>query len=97
MLDIEGGVDIDAVGEQLLDIEIAFGMTAAGHVGMGELVDQSELWAPGEHRVEIHLLERPPLIVDGAAGDDLEALQQLFGLGAPMGLDHARDHVHAIL
>ncbi len=89
VLDVEGGVDVDAVGEQLLDIEIALGMAAAGRVGMGELVDQSELWAPGEQRVEVHLLERAPLIVDGAAGDDLEALQQRFGLGAPVGLDHA--------
>ena len=45
VLDIDGSIDVDAVGEQLLDVEITLGMAAAGRVGMGELVDQRDFRA----------------------------------------------------
>jgi hypothetical protein len=56
VLDIDRGVDVDAVIEQLLDVEVALGMTAAGRVGVGELVDERNLRMAGNHRVEVHLL-----------------------------------------
>src|SRR6516164_6475199 len=43
MLNIDGGVDVDAVAHQLFDIEVAFGVAAAFGVGMGKLVDQNDL------------------------------------------------------
>ena len=43
VLDVDRRVDVDAGGEQLLDVEIALGMPAARRVGVGELVDQHEL------------------------------------------------------
>ena len=46
VLDVDRGVDVDAAVEQLLDVEIALGMAAAGRIGMGELVDQHDLRAP---------------------------------------------------
>ena len=57
VLDIDRGVDIDAAGQQFLDVEIALRMAAAGRVGMGEFVDQRELRAARDQRVEVHLLE----------------------------------------
>ena len=42
MLDIEGRIDIDPGGEQLLDIHIALGMPALRRIGMRKLVDQNE-------------------------------------------------------
>ena len=41
VLDIDRGVDVDAVGEQFLDVEIALGMAAARGIGMGEFVDEA--------------------------------------------------------
>ena len=58
VLDVDGGVDVDAVAEQLLDIEIALGVAAAGRVGVGELVDQHDLRTARDDGVEVHLLER---------------------------------------
>ena len=97
MLDVEGGVDVDAVGEQLLDIEIAFGMAAAGRVGMGELIDESKLRATLEQGVEVHLLERAVFVVEAMARDDFEPLNQRLGLFASVGFDHASDHIDAAL
>ena len=45
MLDVDRREDVDAGGEQFLDILIALGVAAAGGVGVGELVDQHELRA----------------------------------------------------
>ena len=63
MLDVERGVDVDAGVEQLLDIEIALGVAAAGRVGVRQLVDQHELGPAREDCVEVHLLEHTALIV----------------------------------
>ena len=91
MLDIDRGVDVDAAGQQFLDVEIALRMAAAGRVGMGEFVDQRDLRTARDQRVEIHLLDDLILVLDPLARDDFEALQQRLGLGPPVGLDHA-DH-----
>ena len=91
VLDVDRGVDVDAVGQQFLDVEIALGMAAARRVGMGEFVDQGDLRPPRDQRVEIHLLERLVLVADPLARQHFEALQQRFGLRPAMGLDHA-DH-----
>ena len=67
MLNIDGGVDVDAAAEQFLDIEVALGMTTAGRVGMGELVHQRDLRVTGDDGVEIHLLEPLPLVFETPA------------------------------
>ena len=97
VLDVDGGIDVDAVGEQFLDVEIALGMTAARRVGMGEFVDQGDLRPPRDQRVEVHLLERLVLVADPLARQHFEALQQRFGLRPSMGLDDADDDIGARL
>jgi hypothetical protein len=72
-------------------------MAAALDISMSKLVDQRDLRPPRDDRVQIHFLERLALIVDMAAGDDLDALQQGFGLLAAVSLDDAGDDVVAVL
>ena len=71
-------------------------MPAASGIGMGELIDERQVWAARDERVEIHLLERVILVLDGAARNDLKAIEQGLGLFAAVRLDHADDHVGAI-
>ena len=59
VLDVDRGDDVDAGGEQLLDVRPALGVAGAGDVGVGQLVDQRDLGRPGQHGVEVHLLEAP--------------------------------------
>ena len=96
VLDVDGGVDVDPGGQQLLDVEVALGMAAFGRVGVGEFVDEDEFRVAGEDGVEIHLLEHPALVVDLAPRDHLEAAHQRLRLGAAVGLDDADHDVDAV-
>ena len=96
VLDVDGGIDVDAVLQQLFDVEIALRMTAAGRVGVGELVDQHDLRPAGDDGVEVHFLERLALVFDASARNDFEAVQQRLGFLASVGLDHADDDVVAV-
>ena len=96
VLDVEGGIDVDAVGEELLDVEVALRVAAPRRVGVGELVDQRELRPARQEAVEVHLLERPALIVDALARQDGQAVEQRLGLLAAVGLDHADDDVDPV-
>ena len=97
VLDVERRVDVDALAQELFDIEIALGMPAAGDIGMGELIDERQVRAARDQGVEIHLLERVILVTDGAARNDLKAVEQSVGLFAAMRLDHADDDIRAVL
>ena len=96
VLDVDGGVDVDAVVQQLLDVEVAFGMAAAGRVGMGQLVDQHNLRTPRNDGVEVHFLEPLPLVFEAPAGNDLEPVEQGLGLLAPVGFDDADGDIVAV-
>ena len=85
VLDVERGVDVDAGGEQLLDIHVALGMPAARRVGVRELIDQRELRPARQQRVEVHLLQPAPSVFDRAARDDLEAFEQRLGFACGRG------------
>src|SRR5271166_3610727 len=89
VLDVDGRVDIDAVVQKLLDIEITFGMTAAGRIGMSQLVDKHDLRTPCNDGVEVHFLEQLSLIFETPAWNDLEALEQSLRLLAPVGFNDA--------
>src|SRR5262249_10640478 len=96
-LDIDGAVDVDAVIEQLLDVEVTLGMAAAGCVGVGELVDQRYLRMASDHRVEVHLLEPLAPILEALARNDLEPVEQRLRLLASMRLSDADGDVIAVL
>ena len=93
VLDVERRVNVDAGGEELLDVLVALGMAAARRVGMGQFVDQSDLRVTRQDGVEVHLVERAALVGHGATVDDLQSLDQGLGLGAAMRFDDGRDDV----
>ena len=95
VLDVQRGIDVDAGGEQLLDVHVALGMAAARRVGVRQFVDQRELRAARQQRVEIHLRQRAPAIFDRTARDDLQAVEQRLGFAPAVGLDHADDDIDA--
>ena len=65
-LHVERGIDIYAGRQQLLDVALAFGVTAFGGVGVGQFIDQDELAARGQRRVQIEILNDAPLRIDRA-------------------------------
>jgi len=95
VLDIDGGIDVDAVRQQFLDVEIALGMAATRCVGMRELIDERELRTARDQRVDVHFLERLVAVGDPLARQDFQSLQERFGFGAPVGLDNAHHHIDA--
>ena len=96
VLDVQRRVDIDAGGDQFLDIEIALRMTAAGRVGVRQFIDQNELRPTLEDRVEIDLGEAMAVVFDLAPRNDFEVFEQRLGLAPAMRLDHADDQVDAL-
>src|SRR3984957_10674815 len=42
VLDVDGGIDVDATAHQLFDVEIALRMAATFNIGVGKLVDQND-------------------------------------------------------
>ena len=97
VLDVDGGVDVDAVLEQLLDILVALGVAAAGNVGVRQLVDQDQARPPPNRGVDVELAQDTVDVDSRLARQDLEPLQQRLGLLAAVRLDHAGDDVHAFL
>ena len=95
MLDVEGRIDVDSGGEQLLDIHVALGMPALRRIGMGKLVDQNEGGPSGQNGVDVHFGEPMALIGDDPARDDFEPLKKRFGLLAAMRLGDADDDIDA--
>ena len=88
MLDVDGGDHRDPGVEQFLDILPAFVVLAARCIGVGEFVDQDHLRVPCQHGRHVEFGEAAAAIFDVAGRDDLDALKQLSGFPAAMGLDH---------
>ena len=97
VLDVERCIDIDAGGDQLLDVHVALGMAAAWCVGVRQFIDQRELRAAGQQCIEIHFRQRAPTVFDRTARDDLHAVEQRLGFASPVRLDHANDDIDAFL
>jgi hypothetical protein len=97
VLDVEGGDDVDAGSQQLLDVLPALLVAGAGGVGVGQLVDQAHLGPAPEDGVDVHLGQVRAPVVDPSAGHHLEVTQLGLGAGPVMGLDQADHHVGAPL
>ena len=97
VLDVERRVDVDALLQQLLHVQVALGVPAAGGVGVGELVDQHQVGAPPQRGIEIELAQEAIDVDHRLARQHLEALQQRLRLLAAVRLDHADDNVHPLL
>ena len=81
--------------EDRLDVLPSLLVGGAGNVRVRELVDEHDVGAPGEHRVEVHLLELRAAVLDLPAGDDLEIADLLGGAGSTVRLDDADDDIGA--
>ena len=57
VLDVDGGDDVDAGVEQVAHVLPPLGVPRSGDVRVGQLVDEGDLGAAGEHGVEVHLLD----------------------------------------
>ena len=68
MLNVDGGDDVDAGVEELVDVLVAFGVARPGRVGVGELVDEHQLGAAGEDGVDVHLLEHRVAVLQPPTG-----------------------------
>jgi hypothetical protein len=51
VLDIDRGIDVDAVAQQFGDVEIALRVPAAGRIGVREFIDQRDRRAARNDRV----------------------------------------------
>ena len=71
-------------------------MTAARHVGVGEFVDQNDLWPASDDGVEVHFLKPLALVLKAPARNDIETFQQYFGLFPAMSLHDADDNIVAV-
>ena len=97
VLDVHGRVDVEAGVEQLDHVLPALGVTAAGRVGVGQLVDEDQRRLAGQRAVEVELLQRGAAVLDGTARKDLEPAQQRLGLGPAVQLDVADHEVDTVI
>ncbi len=97
MLNVDGRIDVDAGGEQLLDVLVALGVPAAGDVGVCKFVDQNQLRSSLACSVDVEFVEDAVDINGWLARDDFEPIEQRLGLLATVRLDHAGDDVDPVL
>ena len=71
-------------------------MTAARHVGVGEFVDQDDLWPASDDGVEVHFLKPLALVLKAPARNDVETFQQRFSLFPAVSLHDADDNIVAV-
>ncbi|MNO58261.1 hypothetical protein D3C76_488160 [compost metagenome] len=96
VLHVDGGVDVDAGGEQFLHVLPALGMAAAGCVGVRQLVNQGQGWRRAEQAVQVHFFKRDAAVIAAQQWLLGHAAEQRFGFGAAVGLDHPGQHLHAL-
>jgi len=95
MLHVEGGQYVDTRSQHLVHVLPALFVPTALDIGMGQFIDQCDLRAALQQRVEVHLLQQTPAIVERELGQNLQIGQLRLGLSAAMGFDYGGDHVHA--
>lgn len=97
VLDVDGGGHVDAGVEEFPDVLPAFGVAAAGGVGVGEFVDERELRAAGEQGVDVEFGEGGTAVADGAAGQHGQVPELVLGAPAAVGLDQSDDDVEGFV
>ncbi|OPY08805.1 MAG: hypothetical protein A4E66_01812 [Syntrophus sp. PtaB.Bin001] len=97
MLDIQGGHDMNAGRQQILNVLVALGVAASRGVGVSQFVHQGHLWLPAQNGIHIHFFYRYPTIGLDETGNDFQSLQQLFSFGSPVCFHQPDDHVDSFL
>ena len=93
MLNVEGGDDVNAGGEDVLNILVSLGVFAAGDVGVGQFIDDGHLRVAVDDGIDIHFLDDDLVIFDFSPGDDFQPFDQFGGFGSAVGFDEADDDV----
>ncbi|KPY58025.1 RNA helicase [Pseudomonas syringae pv. spinaceae] len=96
VLDVDGGIDVDAGREQFLNVLPAFGVPAAGRIGVRQFVDQHQARRRLEQRVEVHFFEGHAAVFGAQQGLLRQAVEQRLGFRAAVGFHHARHHPDAL-
>ena len=96
VLDVDGRDDVDAGCEDLVDVLVALRVPRSRRVGVGELVDERELWRPPDDRVHVHLLDLERPVADAPPRHDLEPLGERRSCRAVVGLEVADHDVPAL-
>ncbi|CAM5241357.1 hypothetical protein SAURM35S_04792 [Streptomyces aurantiogriseus] len=97
VLDVHRGDDVDAGGEEFLDVLPALGVARARDVRVGQFVDQGDLGAAGQDGVEVHLGEGAAPVVEVSAGYLFEAVQHHLGARPVVVLHEGHHTVRAAL
>ena len=87
---LQGADDVDAGVPDDLHVLPALLARRAGHVRVGQLVDERHGGLAGEDGVRVHLLDDDAAVLDAAAGHDLESLEQRAVRGSAVRLHEAR-------
>ncbi len=97
VLDVDGGYDVDARGEEFLDVLPALGVAGAGDVGVGELVHEGDRGAALQDGVDVHLGADAVAVREGPGRNLLQPVQERFGAGPAVVLDDRDGAVGAAL
>jgi len=93
VLDVEGGVHIQAGEQQGLHVLPALGPFAAGSVATGQLIHQHQLGAALEHGGHIQLLKLHATVAEPFARNLLQPLGLAGGFAAAVGFEQADHHI----
>ncbi len=97
VLDVDCRDHVDAGVEQRFDVLPTFGIGAARDVAVRVFVDQRDLWATPQNRLDVEFGEILVAVVDDPRRHHLYALVELGDFLAAVGLDNGRDNVGAAL
>jgi len=70
VLDVHGRIDVDSGVEYVIDVLVALGVLDPRGVGVGELVDQTELRRARQDPRQVHLLQRRAAVGHAPPRDD---------------------------
>lgn len=93
VLYVDRRVDVKALFQQLLHVLIPLRMAAARGIRVGKLVHQDDSRPPREDGVYVEFLQNHALVLDLAAGDHLQPVEEGIRLGPTMGLHDPHHHV----
>jgi hypothetical protein len=97
MLDVERADDMDAGGEDFLNILVPLGVSAVGNISMGQFVDDHHLRLASDNLVEIHFFYDNAMIFHLPPGDHRQAFDEFGGFRPPMCFDNSNNYVDAII
>src|SRR5450432_4782594 len=95
MLNVHGGDDMDSGGENILNILVSLCIPAAGHICMGEFVNDDDLRTTAQDRIDIHFFNDDAVIFDLASWNEFSAFDQFGCFNAAVRLDESDDNIYS--